>query len=455
MRAYLDLWTGLSGDMMVGALLGAGWPESEMLTVFSQIGIPDARVRLETRSQKGLAGFGIRVEANGEPPERSFADIRRILAASTLSPSVRTRSLALLHRLAVVEGAIHGTDPESVHFHELGAIDSIADVVLTVAGLEWLEIEHLSCGPVPLSRGEVRTAHGVLPVPTPATLSLLEGVPIRWLPMEGEWLTPTGALILAGLVDSVGPPPEMRLQRVGIGAGTRQSPDRANIVRLLLGDEISPTEESIGWVSILETNLDDLDARHEAEVVQRLSELDVLDVFRVTGVMKKGRIGSILTVVCRPEREDEVGTAILRDTTSLGIRIRRQFRRELNRSVTSVSTEFGPVRIKWSRPQGMSRPMAEFEDVRLRAAERGCRPGWSKGPPFGRPNGRIRGRTTRPRKPLNDSLTICSAIPILPLRLTYQTGLVEHRGFDFCGAEGPPSDRLWGATVMSCFTGGV
>jgi uncharacterized protein (TIGR00299 family) protein len=376
MRAYLDLWTGLSGDMMVGALLGAGWPEVEMQAVFAQIGIRDASVHLESRMQKGLAGFGIRVEASGEPPERSFADIRRILMGSRLSPTVRDQSLRLLHRLAVVEGAIHGTEPEMVHFHELGAIDSIADVVLCAAGLESLGIAHLSCGPIPLSRGEIQTAHGVLPVPTPATLSLLEGLPIRWLPMEGEWLTPTGALLIAGLVDSVGPPPEMRLKRVGIGAGTRTSPDRANIVRLLLGEDVHPAEESIGWVSILETNLDDLDPRHEAEVVQRLSEMDVLDIFRVPAVMKKGRLGSILTVVCRPELEGEVGAAILRDTSSLGIRIRRQFRRELDRSFTTVPTEFGPVRVKWSRPGGMARPMAEFEDVRLRAKEKGV-PTWA------------------------------------------------------------------------------
>lgn len=376
MRAYLDLWTGLSGDMMVGALLGAGWPEGEMQTVFAQIGIRDASIRLESRMQQGLSGLGIRVDAQGEPPERSFADIRGILSASGLSSSVRDRSLRLLHRLAVVEGAIHGTDPEKVHFHELGAIDSIADVVLSVAGLEALGITHLSCGPVPLSRGEIRTAHGVLPVPTPATLHLLEGLPIRWLPLEGEWLTPTGALLIAGLVDSVGPPPEMRLRKVGVGAGTRVSPDRANIVRLLLGEEIHPTEESLGWVSVLETNLDDLDPRHEAEVVRRLSEMEVLDVFRVPAVMKKGRLGSILTVICRPERETEVGAVILRDTSSLGIRIRRQFRRELERSFTTVSTEFGPIRVKWSRPGGMPRPMAEFEDVRLRAAEKGV-PTWA------------------------------------------------------------------------------
>lgn len=376
MRAYLDLWTGLSGDMMVGALLGAGWPEAEMQAVFAEIGMRDASVRLESRLQKGLAGFGIRVDAVGEPPERSFADVRRILMDSSLSAKVRDRSLGLLHRLAVVEGAIHGKDPEEVHFHELGAIDSIADVVLCVAGLEALGIDHLTCGPIPLSRGEIQTAHGVLPVPTPATLSLLEGLPIRWLPMEGEWLTPTGALILSGLVDSVGPPPEMRLKKVGIGAGLRISPDRANIVRLLLGEEARSTEESIGWVSILETNLDDLDPRHEAEVVQRLSEMDVLDLFRVPALMKKSRLGSILTVICRPEREAEVGAAILRNTSSLGIRIRRQFRRELDRGFTTVETEFGAVRIKWSRPGGMARPMAEFEDVRLRAREAGA-PTWA------------------------------------------------------------------------------
>ncbi len=378
MIAYLDLWTGLSGDMMVGALLGAGWPEAAMREVFAQIGIRDARVAVESRVQQGLHGFGIRVEANGEPPERPFLEVKRILTASSLEPAVRDQSIALLHKLAVVEGEMHGIAPEKVHFHELGAIDSIADVVLSVAGLSALDITKVYCGAVPLSRGEVRTAHGVLPVPAPATLKLLEGLPIRWLPIEGEWLTPTGALLLAGLVNATDPPPEMRLVRVGTGAGTRRSQDRANIVRLLLG-QAGPGAgepcESIGWVSILEANVDDLDPRHEAEVARSLEEEGALDVFRTPVLMKKGRMGSLLTVLCRPEDEARLGGLLLQGTTTLGVRARRQMRRELFRWTTTVATEFGAIRIKWSKAGEALRPMAEFEDVRARAAEAGV-PTW-------------------------------------------------------------------------------
>jgi uncharacterized protein (TIGR00299 family) protein len=371
MRGYIDLWTGLSGDMMVGALLDAGWPEGAMRAVLDQIPLRDALVTVEMRKQHSLHGKGIRVEAQGEPPARPYSEIRRLLATSGLEPVVRTKTLELFHRLAVVEGRMHGCEPDQVHFHELGAIDSIVDIVLTVAGLAGLGIDELFCGPVPLSRGEIKTAHGKLPVPTPATLLLLEGLPIRWLEIEGEWLTPTGALILAGLVDRFGPPPEMRLRAVGIGAGTRQSPDRANIVRLLLGEDETPATESIGWVSVLEATIDDQDPRHEAEAVQRIEEAGALDVHRISVSMKKGRLGTLFTVICRPDQEQMIGTILLRETTTLGIRIRREFRRELERWTRTVSTPFGPVRIKWSRPDGRDRPMAEFEDLRARAAEAG------------------------------------------------------------------------------------
>jgi pyridinium-3,5-bisthiocarboxylic acid mononucleotide nickel chelatase len=370
-RAYLDLWTGLSGDMMVGAILDAGWSEDEMHAVLEQIPIADARVTVESRKQHSLRGTGIRVDAATEPPERPYAEIRKLLASSRLEEPVRSKALELFHRLAVVEGRIHGIDPDRVHFHELGAIDSIVDVVLTIAGLRGLGIEELACGPVPLSRGEIRTAHGKLPVPTPATLLLLEGIPVRWLDLEGEWLTPTGALLLSGLVGRFGPPPEMRLRAVGIGAGTRQSEDRANIVRLLVGEDESPASESIGWVSVLEATIDDLDPRHEAEAVRRLEAAGALDVHRVPIVMKKGRTGTLLRVVCRPDLEQMIGTTILRETSTLGIRIRREFRRELDRWVETVVTPYGPVRIKWSRPDGRQRPMVEFEDVLSLAAAAG------------------------------------------------------------------------------------
>lgn len=374
-EAYLDLWTGLSGDMMAGAIVDAGWAEEEIQPVLDALRIPELRVTVETRRSHGLVGKGIRVDAVNEPPERSFGEVRRILDGSTLDPDVRERSILLFRRLAEVEGRLHGVDPDRVHFHELGALDSIADIVLTVAGLRALGVDRLHCGDVPVSRGVVETAHGPLPVPAPATLRLLEGLPIRWLPIEGEWLTPTGALVLSSLVDSFGPPPGMRLDRVGIGVGTRRSEDRANIVRLLVGSEIGANGESVGWISVIEANVDDLDPRHEAEAVGRLEAAGALDVFRVEAQMKKGRRGTIFTVLCRPEREEALGAVLLESTTTLGIRVRREMRRELERWIQPVETPYGPVRIKWSRFRGAARPMAEFEDLR-RCGEAAGVPTW-------------------------------------------------------------------------------
>jgi pyridinium-3,5-bisthiocarboxylic acid mononucleotide nickel chelatase len=381
MIAYLDLWTGLSGDMMIGALLGAGWPEEGMREILKQIALPEARVIVESRQQHTLSGLGIRVEATSEPPDRSHREIRTILEQSSLTRTVREKCLALFRRLAEVEAAIHGIDVDQVHFHELGATDSIVDIVLAVAGLEGLGVTRLSSGPVPLSRGEVMTAHGKLPVPAPATLKLLEGLPVRWLPIEGEWLTPTGALLLSCLADFVDQPPEMWIAKVGIGAGTRLAPDRANIVRLIVGEPSpaagggSPTGLRLGHVSVLEANLDDMDPRLEAEAVAILEKGGALDVLRTPILMKKGRKGTLLTVICRPEQESELAGVMLEQTTTLGVRIRREFRHELDRWMETVTTSYGPVRVKWSRPGGRLRPIPEFEDIRERSREHGV-PGW-------------------------------------------------------------------------------
>lgn len=372
MICYIDLSTGLSGDMMVGALLGAGWPERRMQEVLGQLAIPEARVHVETRRQHTLVGLGIRVEYAQEPPERSYHDVRKLLEASSLDPAVKARSLQLFERLADVEGGIHGIDPAQVHFHELGATDSIVDVVLSVSGFADLGVTRAISGPVPLSRGEVMTAHGKLPVPTPATLSLLRGAPIRWLPFQGEWLTPTGALLLSGLVDAFDSPPDMRLQTVGIGAGTRTLEEHPNIVRLLLGDgDMVGGEEQIGSISVIEADLDDMDPRLLAEAVDRLERAGALDVFRTPILMKKGRDGILLTVLCRPGLENLLGSMVLVETTTLGVRVRREFRRELKRWTETVETPYGPVRVKWSRPGGKFRATLEFEDLRARSRAAG------------------------------------------------------------------------------------
>ncbi len=274
MRAYLDLWTGLSGDMMVGALLGAGWPESEMLSRFFADRNPRCAGPLETRSQKGLAGFGIRVEANGEPPERSFADIRRILAASKLSASVRARSLALLHRLAVVEGS----DSRHRSRGRSTSTNSAPSIRLPMSFSRWpdwsgsLSSTCLAV-PIPLSRGEVRTAHGS---------------PSRSDPRDAEPFGGTSDPVASdgrGVADPHGrsdcggarrtrsvPRPRCGSSGWESGPGPGVLPTGPTSFDCSSGTRCSPTEESIGWVSILETNLDDLDPRHEAEVVRRLPE---------------------------------------------------------------------------------------------------------------------------------------------------------------------------------------
>ncbi|MBD3160501.1 MAG: nickel pincer cofactor biosynthesis protein LarC [Candidatus Eisenbacteria bacterium] len=369
MIAYLDLWTGLSGDMMVGALLDAGWPEEEMYATLRALPLDGVDVRIEERFRHGIRGVGILVEPGAQTPARPWRTIRALIDRSGLSAPVKERSLALFGRLARVEARIHGSDPEEVHFHELGGDDAIADIVLSVAGLDGLGITRLHAGPIPLTRGEVETAHGLLPVPAPATLRLLEGCPIRWIPLEGEWTTPTGALLLSGLVDRFGPPPGMALARIGTGAGTRSAPDRANIVRLLRGTQGGGEGGPDAQVSILETNIDDLDPRLAARLAEQLFAAGALDVIRVPVLMKKGRQGTLFSVLCAPEREEELGTILLREGSTLGLRIRREERRTLERWFETVETPYGPVRVKWSRPGGRERPIVEFDDLSACAEE--------------------------------------------------------------------------------------
>ena len=373
LTAHLELWTGLAGDMWVGALLDAGWPETELRRLVTRLGIPELEVHVETRTHGGLAGKGIVVTSREASPHRGLPEITAILGDADLSGPVRDRALAVFRRLAEVEARVHGSSIETIHFHEVGALDAIVDIVAVVEGLEWLGVTRVTCGPIPISSGTVEIAHGKLPTPAPATARLLEGWPVRAVDVEGEFITPTAAALLSVLATPADVLPSLRLLRLGHGAGTRTHPRLPNLVRLWLGEDDaseSPDVTALGPrvhrrdVTVLETQVDDMTAEDLAAAAAALrTRPEALEIVLEPVFMKKGRPGTRLQAIVEPGGEAEMARAILETTTTLGVRVRREGRWELRRIEETVESPWGPLRLKWVPRGAGGECKPEFEDL--------------------------------------------------------------------------------------------
>jgi pyridinium-3,5-bisthiocarboxylic acid mononucleotide nickel chelatase len=350
MIAYLDCVGGLAGDMLIAALLDAGAPEESLREVPGRLGLDGVELRVERVERHGIGALHLDVVADRHDHERSWRSIREQLAAADLDERVRTRATEVFARLAEVEAGIHGVPPDDVHFHELGAVDTLVDVVGAVTLLEALHVERLVCSPLPAGRGIVRAAHGVLPLPAPATVGLLVGAPVFGVELEAELVTPTGAALASTLADGWGPVPAMTLERVGYGAGTADFAERANVVRVLLGRAAEARSEH--EVVVLETNLDDLSPELVPDAVERCFAAGALDVWTLPIGMKKGRPGLLLSALARPEAEAAVARAILEETTALGVRVARLRRYELDREERTVEVDGRAVRVKLGRLDG-------------------------------------------------------------------------------------------------------
>jgi uncharacterized protein (TIGR00299 family) protein len=346
--AYVDCFSGASGDMLLGACLDCGVPLKELRQALAGLPLTGYDLRSEQVRRGGLRATKVYVDLAGkEQPDRRLGDILTLIDKGTLSQRVKDKSRRVFQALAEAEAAVHGTTVESVHFHEVGAVDSIVDVVGTVAALERLGVARLECSPLTEGRGWVETAHGRLPVPVPATAQLIRGVPVHQVEAEGELLTPTGAALLATLAGRFGPFPEMRVESVGYGAGSRELAGQPNVLRLFVGE----TEEA--WLAdevvVLETNLDDTTGETIGHLSGLLLEEGALDVFLIPIQMKKQRPGVLLSVLAPPEKARPLEQIIFRHTGTFGIRWRRASRHVLAREHKVVETEFGPVRIKVGR----------------------------------------------------------------------------------------------------------
>ena len=373
--AYLEFWTGLGGDMLVGAFLDAGWPEQRFLEVVQALGLGPLEVSVERRTHGGMSGLGIRVRAAHHSHERHLSEIESLIRAAALPERAKEAAIAVFRALGRAEARIHSIPLEKVHFHEVGAADSIIDIVASAVALEDLSIDRLVAGVIPMTSGWVEMEHGRLPVPAPATALLLEGWPLRPVPIEGEFFTPTAAALISTLAEPRAEIPAMTVERVGYGAGTKTHPALPNLVRLWIGEggeaEIAPGGGETEAVAVLETQIDDMEPRQLAALAEDLLEAGALDVLRSPVTMKKGRLGTLLTVHSRLELAPDLRRLLLDRSTTLGVRFREERRQVLRRWIETVETEHGPVRVKWAAAPSGPRPAPEYEDVVRLARERG------------------------------------------------------------------------------------
>jgi len=343
---YVDAAAGLAGDMLLGALLDAGASLEDVRQGLDGLGVEGLELTATTVECGGIGATRVTVEAPEQHAHRRLADVLGLIAGARLPPRAATRARAVFEALAQAEGRVHRVPAGEVTFHEVGALDAIADVCGIALALEALEVDELVCSPLPVpQKGVVHASHGPLPLPAPATLELLRGAPLYGVDVEMELVTPTGAAVVATLASSYGPLPALRLETIGYGAGLRERSDRPNLVRVLAGSSDFLGAASTA-VSIVETNLDDLPGELVPDAVQRCTSAGALDVWTVPAHMKKGRPGIVLSAICRPGDERAVAAAMLRHTTALGVRVRAAARVELERRWQTVEVGGEAVRVK-------------------------------------------------------------------------------------------------------------
>lgn len=370
--AYFDCFSGAGGDMIVGALIDAGADVGALRQGLSSLGVDGYSLSIERIKKQGFAAtrFDVRLDPSVKPAHRHFHHIRDILQRSTLNDRVRGQAIRVFERLAEAEAKVHGSTVEKVHFHEVGAIDAIVDVVGAMIALELLGVDRVECSPIPTGSGTVRCEHGVMPVPAPGTAELLKGVPIAACDEGGELTTPTAAAVLTTLCEKYGPMPAMTVRSIGYGAGSRDGKTRPNVLRVLIGDAAANVEADV--VTMLETNIDDASPQVVAYCLEKVLAAGARDAFITPIVMKKGRCGVLLTVLCEPSMRSMMETIIFAETPTLGIRHRTMDRTVLGRREETVATEFGRVRMKiGALTGGLCKATPEYEDCKSIALAKG------------------------------------------------------------------------------------
>ncbi|MFA0781685.1 nickel pincer cofactor biosynthesis protein LarC [Fervidibacter sacchari] len=369
--AFVDCFAGISGDMLLGALIDAGAPVDDLLLGLKTLPVSGWELEVE-RVQKGaVAATSVSVIVHENQPERHLSDIETIIIASQLPEKVKEQSLKVFQLLAEAEAKVHGIGVNEVHFHEVGAVDSILDIVGSVYALHLLGVQAVYASALPFTRGRVKTLHGDLPVPAPATMELLCGVPTYPLDIEVELVTPTGAALLKALANGFGMPPPFTPRKVGYGAGKRDLPF-PNVLRVILGDLPDNVALERERLVVVETNLDDMTGEMAGYAMERLLAAGVRDVWVVPAQMKKNRPAIVLSVLCDHEKLPTVLQILLRETTTLGVRVQEVERLCLPREIWEVTTPYGTVKVKVAKLGDEIVNIApEYEDCRRLALEQG------------------------------------------------------------------------------------
>jgi uncharacterized protein (TIGR00299 family) protein len=365
--AYGDLIGGISGDMFVGAMLDLGLSLSKLKAELKKISSLKYRLEVTKKKNYSVRATQFQVTCPHRESARSWKQIRSLIAGSRLPPAVKETGIDIFSRLAEAEGRVHGTAPEKVHFHEVGATDSIVDIMAAAIGAQELAIDAFHFSPIPLGRGMVRALHGPLPIPGPATLELLKGIPVQGVDLDGETVTPTGAAIVCALGKDFGAQPTMTIERIGYGAGRKSFPNRPNLFRLIVGTSSVPWKQE--EMLVMETNIDDMNPELYDYVFDRLLTAGARDVFLSPIQMKKNRPGTLLRIIAEPKDRDALARTILSETSTIGVRYYPVGRVILKRKSEKLKTRYGTIRIKIVEdPDGRKRVAPEYDDLKRVAA---------------------------------------------------------------------------------------
>jgi pyridinium-3,5-bisthiocarboxylic acid mononucleotide nickel chelatase len=362
--AYFDCFSGISGDMVLGALLDLGLEPERLREVLRSLPVSGYRLEIGRERRGAIMGTRCRVALEDAPQEhRRLADINAMIEASSLEPSIKEQSKAIFARLAQAEANVHGICVEQVHFHEVGAVDAIVDVVGSAAALQLLGVSAVHASRLPLGQGMISCRHGSLPLPAPATLRLLQGVPVYDNGVRRELVTPTGAAILTTLAHSYGQVPDMTLLAAGYGVGADPASEPPNLLRVLLGTPTAPLVSS--RLLLLETQIDDMNPEFYDYVMERLFAFGVRDVTLIPMQMKKNRPAVLLRVLLEHHLRQSVVECLFAETTTLGVRFQEVERVELRRAIETIATPYGPMRVKWvDLPGGKRQASPEYEDCK-------------------------------------------------------------------------------------------
>lgn len=366
MHAHFDCFSGISGDMVLGAFVDMGVSTQWLTEMIHSLSIGEVEIVARDVKKNGIGAKKITVLEKDASPARNYRDIINIIENGTLGDRVKNTAVDIFSRIADAEARVHRCDKDDVHFHEVGAVDSIVDVVGAALCLDYLNIDSVSSSPLPLGSGFVDCSHGKLPVPAPATLEIVKGIPVYGGTSDGELVTPTGAGIIASLSQEFGPIPDMQIDRVGYGSGSRQRRDLPNLLRVFVGKKIeATTERDHEDVCVVETNIDDMNPELYGYLMEKLFSDGALDVCYTPVLMKKNRPGTKVEVLCPPEKRADIARCLFAETSTIGLRYHLVHRQTLRRSICQVTTCFGEIQVKCTTdPDGRRHYAPEYEACR-------------------------------------------------------------------------------------------